>query len=366
MGPSVTRDVAIYMPQAVSVYEGSRGTGGAERQTYLLARALADAGCEVAHVVFALQHGPPPSHAHLSVLQRPARARVPTAEARRIWRALAVANAQTYVVRTATPALGIAGLFCRRHQRRLVFSTANDGDFTLETIASRSARLYKLGVALADLVVVQSAQQADLAAGAFPAIKRLVEIPSFFESNGRVAAQEPDAFLWIGRLVDYKQPLKYLDLAAAVPEARFRMIQSPHDAPLGVAEAVRRRAAELPNLELLDPRPHDAAMELLERAVALISTSRSEGMPNVFLESWALGLPVISLDYDPDGRIAAQGLGIAAKGSWERFVTAVREMWHRRRTDRGAYAGAAHDYLERVHGSEAVASLWRQSISSLQ
>jgi hypothetical protein len=43
-------------------------------------------------------------------------------------------------------------------------------------------------------------------------------------------------------------------------------------------------------------------------------------MPNTFVEAWGHGVPVLTLSFDPDGVVDAYGLGIAARGSWERFV----------------------------------------------
>jgi glycosyltransferase involved in cell wall biosynthesis len=355
--------VAIYMPQAAGLYErDQRRGGGAERQTYLLARALAAAGLDVAHVVFPLRHPVPSPHPRLAVVERAPQGRPALDEPRRLWQALAAANAGTYVLRTATPALGVAGLFCRARGRRLIFSSANDGDFSYQTLARRGVPLYKLGVRLADAVIVQSAQQVDLARRAFPKIKSLVEIPSFVAVDEQDALPDAQAFLWIGRLVDYKRPMRFLDLAEAVPEARFRMIQVVHDAPPGVLEALRRRAAELPNLELLDARSHDAAMELVRESVAVVNTSGFEGMPNVFLEAWTYGVPVVSLECDPDGRIDRYGLGIAASGSWERFVAGVREMWAGR-SDRSRYREPTRDYLSSVHAPDVIAAEWIRVIT---
>jgi glycosyltransferase involved in cell wall biosynthesis len=365
VGPAsrIRHDVAIYMPQAAGLYNREkRRAGGAERQTHLLARALAEAGLDVAHVVFPVQHRMPSPHPRLTVVERAPQGGRRLAEPRHVWQALAEADARTYVLRTATPALGITGLFCRRHGRRLIFSSANDGDFSFQTLARRGVPLYKLGVRLADATVLQSAQQLELARRAFPNIKQLVEIPSFVEADDQAAMPEPKAFLWSGRLVEYKQPLRFLDLAAAVPEARFRMLHVVHDAPTGIEESVRRRAAELPNVELLDRRSHAAAMELVRESVAVVNTSLFEGMPNTFLEAWARGVPVISLDCDPDERIVKHGLGIAAGGSWERFVAATRQMWGDR-LNSSSYRDATRSYVAAVHAPEVVVEQWMRVIA---
>jgi len=256
------------------------------------------------------------------------------------------------------------GLFCRVRGRKLVFSSANDYDFTFERLGGPGLRLYRLGVRLSHAVVVQTAQQAELARAAFPALGQVHEIPSFAEP---AAAQSgaPSAFLWTARLVDYKQPLRLLDLAQAVPEARFRMIAvETGETPAELASELRRRAAGLPNLELLEPRGREGVMALLDEAVAVVSTSRLEGMPNVFLEGWARGVPALSLDFDPDGRIEEFGLGTAAAGDFERFAAAARELWAAR-AGRSELGARCRDYIERTHSLEAVAGRWAEVLEEV-
>jgi glycosyltransferase involved in cell wall biosynthesis len=43
----------------------------------------------------------------------------------------------------------------------------------------------------------------------------------------------------------------------------------------------------------------------LEAAVALVSTSSHEGMPNTFVEAWGHGVPVLTLSFDSDGVVDA-------------------------------------------------------------
>src|SRR5207244_3795759 len=110
--------------------------------------------------------------------------------------------------------------------RRFVFSSANNFDFLPRPQASRlQSALYRFGVRRADAVVVQSAEQVDLARKAFPEIRDLVHIASFADDPSPPgAAGTPEAFVWAGRLIDYKRPGLFLDLAAALPHARFVMI----------------------------------------------------------------------------------------------------------------------------------------------
>ena len=125
-----------------------------------------------------------------------------------------------------------------------------------------------------------------------------------------------------------------------------------------------RQAEALPNLELLSALPHVALMKLVERAVAVVNTSLTEGMPNVWLEGWARGVPALSLEFDPDGRVARNGLGITAGGDVEVFVAGARELWARR-GDHGGFGDAVREYVMDTHGSATVGARWAQALRGI-
>jgi glycosyltransferase involved in cell wall biosynthesis len=356
------RDLAIYIPFAHRVFQSvpAATVGGAEWQMRLLTDQLTARGRTVAPIVYPVD-GAVATQPGLAVVQRGRRspatgARGAGAEIRAVWNAMAAADARVYVFRACSPALAAGALFAQRHGRRLVFSSANDFDFTFETLQGAELRAYRFGTQRADAIVVQSQTQASLAREAFPGVPRLEEIPSFAEP-APPQDREPEAFLWMGRAAGYKQPLSYVKLARTLPEVPFWMVLLTSHQDEELERRVREEAAALPNLELLEPRPHAEAMELVDRCSAIVSTSRFEGMPNVFLEAWARGIPVLSLQFDPDGRIASQGLGTAAAGSWPEFVAAARALWDAR-LDRAELSARVRDYIEDRHSLAAVADRW--------
>jgi len=378
------RDVAIYSPEAAALYRRKPvASGGAERQTTLLATRLSAAGLRVAHIVEPVEDPAPARAESPALIQRElvTTRRGPLArfgQAGRIWSALGEADADVYVFRTSLPAVGVAATFCRTRRRRLIFSSSNNLDFTFGFFPGRRPELevYKFGVRHSDAVVVQSREQIDLARRAFPNLRRVVEIPSFAQPAA-VWTKAPEAFLWVGRLDAYKQPLRYIELAEKLSEARFWMVVRRLDpervgrAPAGGAgdpaleREVVERARQLSNLELLEPRPHSDAMKLVERSVAVVNTGVAEGMPNLFLEAWAHGVPVLSYEFDPDGRVARRGLGLAAGGSVERFHRGARDLW-RQRLDRGKVSAHVREYVEATHGPDAVTGRWLALIDELR
>jgi glycosyltransferase involved in cell wall biosynthesis len=187
---------------------------------------------------------------------------------------------------------------CRSHGRRLVFAATTDLNFLPKRGVGVTKRLdyavYRFGGRRADAIVAQTGEQERLARAMFPRAPRIVQIPSFAEP-AEPSRAAPEAFLWTGRLDAIKNPDAYLALARAVSEARFWMIPKFAAEDPAHHEQVRATAAELPNLELLDSRPRGALMELVERSVAIVNSSPREGMPNLFLEGWARGIPALSL-----------------------------------------------------------------------
>jgi glycosyltransferase involved in cell wall biosynthesis len=356
-------DVAVYAPWGALYYGPDRDyMGGAEVQTTMLAHALQSRGLRVAHIVYPVKEprrvdSSSPSLIERSEWQRHRRlGELPETAA--IWRGLRRADADAYIVRGGGGHVIAASLFCRAMRRRFIFSSSSelDFDFGRADRNPRTLRLYRTSLRLADELVVQTGQQAELVRRTFPDRDPIV-IPSFAEpapsANGN-----GQYFLWADRLVEYKLPDRYVELAEALPDARFRMVGAVNnETPPGMAERIEAAAERLPNLELMPPRPRSQLLDEMLQAVAVVKTSRVEGMPNAFLEAWARGVPVLSLNVDPDAKIEDNDIGVAARGSMERLVAAAASLW-RDPSERQAIGERARRFIQEVHSPEAVADRW--------
>jgi glycosyltransferase involved in cell wall biosynthesis len=277
------------------------------------------------------------------------------------------ADAAVYVFRGGGPQLLVGAAFCRLHRRRLVFSSAIDLEFDFERPdrARSHLALFRAAVKRADLIVVQTEHQAELARAA--GLAAIVRIPSF-AAEAPASVRAPEAFVWIGRLVTYKRPLEYVKLAELVPEAEFRMIyfELPDSAEdHALVERFERDAPRVPNLTLLGRRPHAETLAEIDRSIAVVATSRAEGMPNIFLEAWMRSIPVLSLEFDPDGLLGSgEGPGLVAGGSIDALAEAARAL----SADRGKRAelGArGRNYVLANHGPAVVGRRWAERVRAL-
>src|SRR4051794_28019602 len=329
--------VAFYVPSiGPRLAMGRTSGGGAETQILMLAGQLVARGWRVAIVSYATDPPPPEWVNGVRVLvHRPFRREERIARrieyVAEVTRMLASIDAQVLVQRAAGSTTALVGLAARARRLRFVFSSANVLDFRFERVERdrRIVMLYDFGIRLADTVVVQTHEQVQLCRARFG--RDPVLIPSLAEPAPPRNAV-PTGFLWVGRLDGYKHPEEFVELARDVPGALFRMVAVAAGTPAGQERlaALRETARGVPNLELLEPRPHENLLALMDDAVAIVNTSDLEGMPNVFLEGWARGVPALALTHDPDGVIAREGLGYAARGSRERLAQLARDLWDQR------------------------------------
>jgi glycosyltransferase involved in cell wall biosynthesis len=274
----------------------------------------------------------------------------------RIWRALGRVDAQVVVAGCAGVDVGLVALATTLLRRRFMYSAASlaDFDFGRLGLKRRDLALYRLGLRIASEIVVQTTEQAELcrrSLGRTPVVIRNIG-ELFSEANTM-----PSAFLWIGRVIPIKQPLAYVELARLLPEAPFSMVTVPQPGQEQLMEELERAASSVPNLELAGPRPRPEVMDLIERAVAVVSTSEYEGFPNVFLEAWARGVPVLALSHDPDQVIERHGLGECAHGSLDVLAGGARRLWLER-ADRAELALRCRRYMETAHSKGVVAADW--------
>ncbi len=289
-------DVAIHAPFAGKLYVPTEGraSGGAEFQMVKLAQTLADRGLSMCHIVFGYEGIDPHLAGPVDLVTQPPDEfdRNLVFYSHSIERAVAKANADVYIQRTAGFETGVVAAAAKARRRRFVFSSSSSTDLRanppLPTWASRLA--YRAGLRLANEVVVQTDEQVALAEQTMGRRPKLIR--SFCEPVANVDPPPArEAFLWIGGLIDYKDPLAYVRLAERVPEANFWMIGTGRGADWeGLASDVEAAAeAGLPNLELLAPRSRESLRDLYARARSRWSTPPSSRASPT--RSWRAGPP---------------------------------------------------------------------------
>jgi len=91
------------------------------------------------------------------------------------------------------------------------------------------------------------------------------------------------------------------------------------------AEAIYNELKQYPNVELKGRLRHADTINYIGSGKALVSTSNFEGFPNVFLEAWANGVPVMSLHVNPGNVIEEAGLGKFVNGNYDELAASMRD-----------------------------------------
>lgn len=311
--------------------------GGVERQTALMARWLAARGHTISVVTWGDGDIPGSEEWHDGVRVITLCSRHAGVPGLRFFhprwtslvRALARADADLYYHNCAEYVTGQVALYCRRHGRRFVYSVASDPecDPRLPTLGTfRERYLYRYGLSHADLRIVQTRHQQRMLAQGFGldaiVLPMPCEGPQTFCAPPR-PARVGARVLWVGRLAPVKRLEWLLELAEQLSLLRFEVV-GQLDAPREYLDPLLQRLERLPNVHWYGPVPPQRMSVFYRSAALLLCTSQYEGFPNTFLEAWAHGLPVVST-VDPDGLIAAHGLGAVAHDV-AGLAAAVREL----------------------------------------
>lgn len=348
-----------------------RVVGGAEVQQSLLARLLAAQGYPVSMIC--LDYGQPPrvevegvtvhrvfrADAGLPVL-RFAHPRLSS-----MWRALREADADVYYYRSVSMWVAVMAAFCRRHGRRSIYAGASNMDFLPgqggQIRYARDRWLFRRGLAAVDRIVVQNEAQRESCRTHYG--RDAVLIPSCYQPPARSAGGEPrreraDRVLWVGTVHENKRPRLLLELARRLPGRRFVMVGGPSRGRANpFFDAVRREAEALPNVEFTGFLPLEEVERWFDRARVFVLTSAYEGMPNVFLQAWARGVPTVStVDVGTPANIVARDVDALERevGS----LLADRARW-------AAASALCRRGFERSHSSTGVLERYERLFAGL-
>jgi glycosyltransferase involved in cell wall biosynthesis len=270
-----------------------------------------------------------------------------------LWHAMRRADADIYYQRTHDSVTGIVAAFCRRYRKKFVLAIAHDYDCMTDPPHSYSSArhervLYHYGLRRANLVIAQTVTQQKLLRENF-GIDSTV-IPNCAPDYGRcpsgagaVASGRGRHLLWIGLIRPVKQLELLLDVAEQLQDLQFDIVGDGNSESEYV-QHLRLRAKSISNVHLHGTVPHAHVHQFYQRAAALICTSHAEGFPNIFLEAWAHGLPVVTT-FDPDNLIAERGLGKVGKDVSE-LALGIRELLDSSDQWRNASQAAREYYMQ--------------------
>jgi glycosyltransferase involved in cell wall biosynthesis len=148
-------------------------------------------------------------------------------------------------------------------------------------------------------------------------------------------------FCYVGSLDKRKGFAQFFELAEKAPSVSFKVIGQPRDR---TAFKYYEKLKMFKNVTLMGRLSHSDTMWQIANSKALISTSPMEGFPNIFIEAWACGIPVLSLSFDPGGTIKREKIGEVADGDIDKLIGYIKSI-----KNSDEFARKAKNYVERNH-----------------
>lgn len=243
-----------------------------------------------------------------------------------LWSAMRRTNADIYYQRGAGIETGLCALWCWLKGKTFIYGSANDRDLarSLPYLKNRREKLlYRLGLRLANAVITQTKTQQVLLKDSFEISSHIVRNSGWLPSAQQSDSTSARSILWVGRFIRLKRLEFLLDVAEANQDYRFVIVGSG-DEKLPYVQGLLARASSLSNVEMIGHVPYQKMLSYYQEASIVCSTSSQEGFPNVFVEAWSTGTPVLST-LDPDRIITQSGAGWVA-GTVDEFQVILDKL----------------------------------------
>ena len=342
----------IFNPRIESVF------GGAEVDTYMVATELAkDKAFDVSFIV--ADYGQPQEEMreNVRILKSLNFKQNPLTGAYKIWKSLKQADADIYMMKTASPGVPLVQYFCQKNHRRFVYKNANPGecDGTYLQRHSILGRLFVRSLKKAAQVIAQNQQDHEN-------LQTRFNIDSIVIANGHripeTVESEKQTILWVGRSAQVKGPRRFLELAKALPQEPFVMIcqRATGDRQY---DGLKADAAGIDNLQFIERIPFHEIDGCFEKAKILVNTSDSEGFPNTFIQACKANAAILTFAVNPDGFLDNHGCGICGGGNDSRMAEQLGEMLDKDRYQEfGAnglqYVKSRHDIAKIINRYKAI------------
>lgn len=274
----------------------------------------------------------------------------------RLWKLLKKINANVYIQRAAGLETGEVALFCKLNKTKFIYMVAHDEDVGVKmpTYFSKGLVnwirwwLFKMGLKIADLVIIQNEKQMTDLKKNHNKIGILRQSAHIVPEEKNIDVSKKESILWVARGDDWKQPELFLKLAIELPNEKFIMIM-PESGDKKFFKNIKEKAKKISNLKFIDYVPFNKIDDYFLKAKIFINTSRTEGFPNTFVQAAKNKTPILSLNVNPNGMFEKFNIGKCANNNFEQLKIDLKEflenkeLWQEMSENCYKYAKKNHD-----------------------
>lgn len=283
--------------------------------------------------------------------------------------ALEQANADIYYYNCGDLALGQIAIWSKMNGKKLLYTLANEIDCYMNLPALKELReriLYRYGLRNSDAIVTQTRNQKNLLKEEYNLDSTVIPMPFFdVDLNNKI---DSDTFLknkkkvlWVGRITKVKRVELFLDLAEKMPQYSFHVAGAANDNSRYACE-ILSRMKNISNVVYHGRLLRHQVYDLYNESMLLCSTSIYEGFPNVYLEAWSFGLPLITT-FDPDDVVSEFGMGQVVTN-----IDGLRKYVELFLSDSNAWITASNSaisYIRSIHVDSITMPLFEEAICRL-
>jgi len=348
--------------------DDSLAVGGAEQQQWLLGRALAAAGWSVTvglQGIPELENGTTIKDVQFVSLPSSQTFLAPYQRLLYLYRFFQSHRPDWWYWRCASHLWGPAVTIAKLVGVRTIFAAAFDTDVHPRDALVERSRLWPLyawGLSNSDRIFVQhSGQFSELPSKLrhkAAIVPNMINTPPTMKPH-----REREKYVaWVGMLRQPKRPDLLLEIAQKAPDLNFVVCggASDHRSPNCFGAEIVDGLNKLPNVDYRGQVAPDNAREIIANASVLLCTSEGEGFPNIFLEAWSSGTPVVSMKIDPDQVIERLDLGTVSGdvGKAIKDLDLLMESPQRREQ----ISLRARRYVVEHHSEQVVTNLFQYAI----
>jgi len=174
---------------------------------------------------------------------------------------------------------------------------------------------YKLGLAITPIISCQNEYQYNTLKKKYPK-KSIIKLVNPFDSKNIksdiVQRKDRRYVSWIGNFQYQKNLPLLLKITKEFPDVNFKIAGKANNNIDKSLITILRKLENQPNVNFVGYLDREELYMFLSKSICLLNTSFYEGFPNTFLESFAVGTPILTTDeIDPDNIIKAHNLGVS-------------------------------------------------------